>query len=50
MIAKNDMDPDDSYFDATLTATQVTALPMGVIEKNRTESEKKLKSNLYLCI
>ena len=50
MIAKYDTDPDDFYFARTLNATAIAALPDDVNGKNRTESEKKLKSNLYLCI
>ena len=50
MIAKYDIDPDDFYFARTLNAAAIAALPGDVNGKNRTESEKKLKSNLYLCI
>ena len=50
MIAKYDIDPDDFYFANTLNAAAVTALPEEVNGKNRLDSEKKLKSNLYLCI
>ena len=49
MIAKYDIDPDDFYIAATLADTQIAALPGDVNGKNRTESEKKLNSNLYLC-
>ena len=50
MIAKYDIDPDDFYFASTLNAAAITALPEEVNGKNRFDSEKKLKSNLYLCI
>ena len=50
MIAKYDIDPDDFYFVRTLNAAAIAALPEDVNGKNRIESEKKLKSNLYLCI
>ena len=50
MIAKYDIDPDDFYFARTLNAAAIAALPEEVNGKNRIESEKKLKSNLYLCI
>ena len=50
MIAKYDIDLDDFYFARTLNAAAIAALPDDVNGKNRTESEKKLKSNLYLCI
>ena len=50
MIAKYDVDPDDFYFASTLNAAVITALPDEVNGKNRLDSEKKLKSNLYLCI
>ena len=50
MIAKYDIDPDDFYFANTLNAAAVGALPEEVNGKNRLDSEKKLKSNLYLCI
>ena len=50
MIAKYDIDPDDFYFANTLNAAAITALPEEVNGKNRLDSEKKLKSNLYLCI
>ena len=50
MIAKHDIDPDNFFFDATLTATQIAALPGDVNAKNLTESKKKLKSILNLCI
>ena len=50
MIAKYDIDPDDFSFAQTLNAAAIAALPDEVNGKNRTESEKKLKSNLYLCI
>ena len=50
MIAKYDIDPDDFYFASTLNAAAIGALPEEVNGKNRLESEKKLKSNLYLCI
>ena len=50
MIAKYDIVPDDFYFAHTLNATAITNLPEEVNGKNRIESEKKLKSNLYLCI
>ena len=50
MIAKYDIDPDDFYFASTLNAAAITALPEEVNGKNRLDSEKKLKSNLYLCI
>ena len=49
MIAKYDIDPDDFYFASTLNAAAITALPEEVNGKNRLDSEKKLKSNLYLC-
>ena len=50
MIAKYDIDPDDFYFASTLNTAAITALPEEVNGKNRLDSEKKLKSNLYLCI
>ena len=50
MIAKYDIDPDDFYFANTLNVAAVGALPEEVNGKNRLDSEKKLKSNLYLCI
>ena len=50
MIAKYDIDPDDFYFASTLNAAAITALPEEVNGKKRLDSEKKLKSNLYLCI
>ena len=50
MIAKYDIDPDDFYFARTLNAAAITAMPEEVNGKNRIDSEKKLKSNLYLCI
>ena len=50
MIAKYDIDPDDFYFARTLNAAAIAALPEDVNGKKRIESEKKLKSNLYLCI
>ena len=50
MTAKYDIDPDDFYFASTLNAAAITALPEEVNGKNRLDSEKKLKSNLYLCI
>ena len=50
MIAKYDIDPDDFYFARTLNAAAFTALPEEVNGKNRIDAEKKLKSNVYLCI
>ena len=50
MIAKYDIDPDKFYFARTLNAAAITALPGDVNGKNRIEAEKKLKSNLHLCI
>ena len=50
MIAKYDIDPDDFYFARTLNAAAIAALSEDVNGKNRIEAEKKLKSNLYLCI
>ena len=50
MIAKYDIDPDDFYFASTLNAAAIGALSEEVNGKNRLESEKKLKSYLYLCI
>ena len=50
MIAKYDIDPDDFCFAHTLNATAMANLPEEVNGKNRIESERKLKSNLYLCI
>ena len=50
MIAKYDIDPDDFYFARTLNAAAIAALPEDVNGKNRIKAEKKLKSNLYLCI
>ena len=50
MIAKYDIETDDFYFASTLNAAAITALPEEVNGKNRIDSEKKLKSNLYLCI
>ena len=50
MIAKYDIDPDDFYFARTLNAAAIAALPEEVNGKNRIEAEKKLKSNLYICI
>ena len=49
MIADYDIDPDDFFFNDTLDATAIAALPGEVNGKNRLEAEKKLKSNLYLC-
>ena len=48
--SKNDIDPDDFYFARTLNAAAIAALSEDVNGKNRIEAEKKLKSNLYLCI
>ena len=42
--------PMTFYFALTLNAAAIAALPDDVNGKNRTESEKKLKSKLYLCI
>ena len=50
MIAKYGIDPDDFYFARTLNAAAIAALPEDVNGKNRIEAEKKLRSNLYLCI
>ena len=50
MIAKYDIEPDDFYFARTLNAVAIAALPEDVNGKNRIEAEKKLKSDLYLCI
>ena len=50
MIAKYDIDHDDFYFARTFIAAAITALPEEVNGKNRLDLEKKLKSNLYLCI
>ena len=50
MIANYDIDPDDFYFARTLNAAAIAALSEDVNGKNRIEAEKKLKSNLYLCI
>ena len=38
------------FFARTLNAAAITASPQDVNGKNRIEAEKKLKSNLYLCI
>ena len=46
MFAKCDIDQRDFYFDATLHATAVSALPADVYRVKRGESEKKLKSIL----
>ena len=40
IIAKYDNNPDDFYFDTTLTAAQVAAFPPEVNRKKRTESVK----------
>ena len=50
MIAKYDIDPDDFDFARTLNAAAIAALPEEVNGKNRIDAEKKLKSNLYLCV
>ena len=50
MIAKYDIDPPEFYFARTLNAAVIAALPEEVNGKNRIKAEKKLKSNLYLCI
>ena len=50
MIAKYNIDPDDFYFARTINAAALAALAEDVNGKNRIEAEKKLKSNLYLCI
>ena len=42
--------PDDFYFVRTSNAADIAALPEEVNGKNRIDAEKKLKSNLYLCI
>ena len=50
IVAKNNIDPDDIYFDAMLTPAQVTALPANLSEKKPEGIGEKLKSNLYLFI
>ena len=40
-IAKHDTDPDDFYFDDTLDATAIAALPGEINGKNRIDAEKK---------
>ena len=50
MIAKYNIDPDDFCFARTINAAAIAALAEDVYGKNRIEAEKKLKSNLYLCI
>ena len=50
MIAKYDIDSDDFYFANALSAAAIAVLSEEVNGKNRIEAEKKLKSNLYLCI
>ena len=50
MIAKYDTDPDDFYLADTLDETAIAALPGEFIGKNRSDAEKRLKFNLYLCI
>ena len=50
MIAKYDIDPDDFYFADTLDETAIAALPGEFNGKNRSDAEKRLKFNLYLCI
>ena len=50
MIAKYDIDLHNFCFANTLDATAIAALPAEVNGKNRIDAEKKLNSNLYLCI
>ena len=51
MIAKYDIDPDDFCLCAYVKCGgYCSSAREDVNGKNRTESEKKLKSNLYLCI
>ena len=50
MITKSRMDLDDFYFANTLDETAITALPGKINEKKSDKTEKKSKSNLYLCI
>ena len=50
IIAKYDIDPDDFYFDTTLTAAQVAALPPDVNRKKGTESEKNLNQNYIYAL
>ena len=50
MIAKYDTDPNDFYFARTLNAAAIAALSEDDNGKNCIKAEKKLKSNLYLCI
>ena len=45
-----DIDPDDFFLARTLNAVAIAALSEDVNGKNCIEAEKKLKSNLYLCI
>ena len=50
MVAKHSLNPKNFFYTSTLTAAQVTALPEEVDTEDRLASEKKLISNLYLCL
>ena len=50
VIAKHAFNPTAFYFDRTLTATQIAALPAAVEGKNRVEAEQMLISKLHLCL
>ena len=50
MVAKYSINPKNFYYASTLTAAQVTDLPVEVDGKNRLASEQTLISNLYLCL
>ena len=50
MVATNEMNPKNFFFDGIVTATQVAAVPGDVNGKNRTESEHTLVSILFLCL
>ena len=49
MVAKYSINPKNFYYASTLTAAQVTDLPVEVDGKNRQASEQTLISNLFLC-
>ena len=50
MVAKHSLRPKKIYFAATLTDSQIRALPEELDGKNRSESEQTLMSNLYLYL
>ena len=50
MVAKYSINPKNFYYASTLTAAQVTDLPVEVDGKDRLASEQTLISNLYLCL